>query len=184
MRLSLDVSPGFAFLDLASTKALMRVEGSDEDAFIEGLIEAAAQHIEGREGVTRKQFRQASYTVRLPVSEVVELPLPPLVSVESVSTVDEDGVSTAFTSHEAHADAYVGRVVAEWPDDACDVVVSYTCGHPDQASIPAPVRRAAELMVAHWHEHREAAAMQQIYPIPMGVKDMLKPYSVPHDRRR
>lgn len=186
MRLTLATAPAFQILDLEETKAALRIEDPDDDVFITSLIEVAAEHIEGREGITRKQFRQAGYIARLPVLACqVELPLPPLVSVSSLSTVDEDGEETllAASEYDVHADSYVGRVVSEWADDVREVIVSYTCGYPDAASIPAPVRHAARLLVGHWELHREAVVERQAYAIPIGVHDLLKPFSVPYNRR-
>lgn len=185
MRLALDIAPSFAFLNLEETKAAIRVEGDEDNDFIASLIEVAAQHIEGREGITRKQFRQASYTARLPVkSSGVEVPLPPLVSVLSAEAVDENEASVALTSYNVQTDAYVGKITAEWPDDALELIVSYTCGYVDEASIPAPVKHAARLLVGHWYENREATVDRQIYQVPMGVRDLLKPFSVPYNRER
>jgi uncharacterized phiE125 gp8 family phage protein len=71
-----------------------------------------------------------------------------------------------------------------WPQPgqaANGIEIDFTAGYGDAAAdVPAPMRQALLLLVAHWYEHRcpiEVGAPDMV--IPAVVSDLLAPYRVP-----
>jgi uncharacterized phiE125 gp8 family phage protein len=77
----------------------------------------------------------------------------------------------------------VRRSNAVWPTPtrvASGIEVAFVAGYGSAAAdVPAPIRQAILLLVAHWHEHREPVEIgAQHVPVPPMVCDLLKPYRV------
>lgn len=78
-------------------KLFGRIDGTDEDTLIEGFITAARNACEGYLARALIKQKIRLYLDYWPGMEI-ELPRPPLISVEGVYTVDEDDVLTTYDS--------------------------------------------------------------------------------------
>lgn len=91
----------------AELKTFARIDGDDEDTLLENFIESARQ-------LTEKYLGRAliQQTVTIVFDSwpgvVTKLPRPPLISVSSVSTIDEDDTATTYSS-----DNYYVRTIPE-----------------------------------------------------------------------
>jgi len=112
------ISPPAGYpVTLDEAKAFLRVTWATEDALIDGLIEAATDQIERyiRRALINRTYTQTTDTffgnrelpdwegvVQMPIAAfstgVIELWYPPLVSVEEVRGIAEDGTPTVFPS--------------------------------------------------------------------------------------
>jgi hypothetical protein len=114
---------------------------------------------------------------------ILYLPKPPLVSVASVQYVDSTGVlqtvdPTTYvvsTGNGSRVQPVIGHV---WPvvrPQIDGVIVRYTAGYPDAASVPEVIKAAIKLMVGHWYNNREATTSAAIgsKEIPLGVCALL-----------
>ena len=56
--------------------------------------------------------------------------------------------------------------------------VAFTAGFGDEATdVPAPIRHALKLLVAHWFEHREPVVLSELpQEVPATVAGLLLPY--------
>lgn len=90
--------PAIEPLDLAQVKRHLKVSGTSEDTLIDGYISAARQQLEqdcGRDLIRRKRERR--YHLAMPT--LIELPKPPLLSVDSIQYDDGSGtLATLSTS--------------------------------------------------------------------------------------
>jgi uncharacterized phiE125 gp8 family phage protein len=170
-------SPDHLPVTVAQAKAHMNVENDLDDALIEGFIEAAA---EMAENLTRRQLvtSQWDYTApAFPRCGPLELPRPPLQSVDAVFYIDPDGQEQQLSCGAYSVDTYA-LVAAirpvpgtSWPSTQPGpnaVRVRYTCGWPmdDAASPPAwtgPKSIATWILVrvATMYEQREAIVTGQ-----------------------
>lgn len=78
-------------------KLFGRIDGTDEDTLIEGFISAARNACEGYLARALIKQKIRVYLDYWPGMEI-ELPRPPLISVEGVYTVDEDDALTTYDS--------------------------------------------------------------------------------------
>ena len=185
-----------------------------DDDLVNGLIQAAR---EWAESYTRRAFVEQTWKLtlnRFPQAkwevprgwqnerqQPIELPLPPLRSVASVTYTDSDGASqtwdsSKWTTHKpdgprampghirpVHDETYPTNVL-----DAPDVVtVEFTAGYAAdssptdyRANIPESIKAAMKLVIGHWYKNREAADIGvSATEVPMGAKFALAPYVVP-----
>jgi uncharacterized phiE125 gp8 family phage protein len=116
------------------------------------------------------------------------LPRPPLISVETVKTFDADGVGSVWDPAAYFVDRATvpGRIVrlrgAPWPIPGRPLgglEIAFTAGYGDAATVPAALRQAILLLVAHWFENREPVPPRTIgTPVPAAVYGLLAPYRV------
>ncbi len=176
-------------LTTAEAKAHLRVDASDEDTLIDGMVKAARISLENELSMAFITQTWKLLLRRWPACGEIKLPRPPLASVVSVIYTDIGG-----TPHTVDASNYSvvttvepGRVVLApykaWPTDSLytgwPIVIQYTCGYGAAGSaVPEPLRMAMRQLVGHFFENREAvtvAAMQAL-KLPMSVDWQLEPY--------
>lgn len=171
---------------LAGAKAHLRVVDTAEDAYIEGLIAMARQAVED---VTGRALLPQSWRLRLdawPRRPSVDLPRAPLRAVSAVRLYDGAGATTLWDGEDYFADtaSAPGRLVRRngaWPlpgRHAAGIEIDFEAGY-DEETLPAPLRRAVLLYVAHFFEHRESVfAGGSIMALPMSVAALVAPYQM------
>lgn len=196
MKLSLVTPPASEPVSTVDAKLHLRIDLSfiSDDGYIGALIAAARAWVEevcGRAFVTQTWDL---YLDRWPARNYIELPLPPLQSVDSLTYYDTD--STAYTLTEdteftVDTASQFGRIVLEddetWPTVSLHpnnpIVIRFTSGYLDTSSppssvagVPAPVKQAIKMLAAHWYTNRMAVTADGMGEIPMGVKALIAPY--------
>lgn len=183
------VAPAETLLSVADAKTHLRVEGSDEDGYVTGLVAAAEAYLDGFSGVLGRALVTQTWRRSFdqwPDGDVLRLPLGPLQSVSSITYYDTAGSSQTWASSNYHAvsDAIGPCIVlddaASWPnlDDRPDAVtVTWVCGYGAASAIPAPIVHAAKLMIGHWHANRETVNVGNISSeLPFTVAALLTPF--------
>lgn len=182
------VAPVTAILSLADAKAHLHLEGSDEDAYIEGLVAAATSHLDGYAGILGQALITQTWRQRFdqfPKSDAIRLPVGPLLAVSSISYFDTAGAAQSFTDYLTTSDEVGPMVVlkddARWPSTATRpdaVTVTWTAGFGAAASdVPQAIPLAAKMLVAHWHANREAVNIGNISSeLPLTVAALLSPF--------
>ena len=179
---------------LADVKLHLRVDQTTEDALIEAYIEAAIESCEHFSGLCLDQ-RQFLITAQ-ELKEIIELPLCPVVSVDSIKYRDEDGVLQTISS--ANYKIGAPRSTAPWIAFAADYVLPALSTDPDPVEItvtagydsedgstestvwlnlPAAAKAAILLEVGHLYANREAVQVRPgltaAVELPRGVKGLL-----------
>lgn len=152
-------------------QTVLRFDDAAEYELIQDDIDAAVLYVEKISG---KQLLTATYDYKLPCFpgpySRVELPRPPVSSVDSVKYYDTSGTLTTLTVNThytvqlgtEHAAAYVMPAYSLcWPATRgydMDVVIRFTCGFGGAADVPQTFRKQIKLLVAHWFHNRSAIA--------------------------
>lgn len=174
--------PTVAPVTLAEVKAQMRVDHADDDGLIDTMIAAAVDMVDGTGKLGRAMITQTwgQWVDRAP--GWVPLRMGPVQELTAVDYYDADGVlqEATLSDFEIFRDGelYLAKPKsgAAWPGaqvrpDA--IRVSWKAGFGDAATdVPAGLRAALKLIVAHWYEHREAVTGESLADLPMGA-DML-----------
>lgn len=92
MTLTLIHAPTARPLTLAELKVHLAVEHDDHDAMIDQLLDAAIGHFDGRDGWLGRALVEQTWELRLDdFPPCIEVPLPPLLSVDSIEYLDASG---------------------------------------------------------------------------------------------
>lgn len=169
MALELTSAPAEEPVSTDDAKTQLRVETDDDDDLIANLISTA--RIEA-EWYTRRAFITQSWTLWLdhwPVSGIVRIPLPPLISVSSVSTYSTGDVETVLDSDTYRTDTASAPARLQIKNALSPPVVTlraingvsiaYTAGYGDADDVPAAICQAIQIRVADLYANRGDAAI-------------------------
>jgi uncharacterized phiE125 gp8 family phage protein len=161
--LELVTAPTLRPLTLADAVNFCRVNDSADNALVEALIDAARQKAETLAGRT---LLTTTWDLKLPAfPTAIDLPMPPVASVTSVSYYDLDNALQTLavtTQYLTYCGNKTGRVYlpngTTWPstyDRPDAVIVRYVAGWTSAALVPACLVQWCRQAVATMYEHRE-----------------------------
>lgn len=200
--------PAVEPLTLAQAKSHLRVDFTDDDTYITSLITAARQYVEqvtNRAIFNRSMLLTLDYfpfpgwsttygqTYNTALSwyyrgMTIRLPKPALVSVESITYLAADGVTSIVidpAKYIVDTTSELGRISPApgytWPYQQNylpgQVRITYTAGTygdgVEANNCPQTIIQAMLLLIGHWYEHREAASEKPQTNIPLAVDALL-----------
>ena len=141
---------------------------NESDTYIEALITASRAYAEAHQkrALATQQWRLTLDD--FPDKDYIELPFPPLQSVDSIVYIDKDGTSTTMTvTTDYTVDTYKtpGRIDlaygTNWPTTTLQpgsgLIITFTCGYTASATLPKPTKQGMLLMIGDMHNNRETA---------------------------
>lgn len=169
------------------------VEHSLHDQLLLGMIGAARNWGEAytRRAFITQTFEQLRDEFPPSLEDEIELPLPPLQQVESVSYYDGAGVLTVWDPAEYVVTAPAGDTAERgsirlaygksWPTPQIRpnaVAIRFTCGYGDaSADVPAGIRCGLLIVVAELYKNREESVTGTIINrVPLAAENMLNPF--------
>lgn len=170
-------------ITLAEAKLHLRVSHSAEDTLITALVAAATLNAQTETG---RQLVTATLRMSMdafPRGRVIELPRPPLLTVTSVTYLDDTGATQTLDDslYTVDIDSTPGRLVLAdgqvWPstdNEPNAVQVTYTAGYGAASAVPATVKAWMLLQVGALYRNREAFAQGlTVTDLPGGFVDRL-----------
>ena len=171
--------PAVEPVTLAEAKAHLRVDTSDDDTYITGLIRAAREWCEQYLDRTLVNTQWVMRFDRFPPDSTadIELPRPPVVASGTATTVTvaytlEDGTTATYGTASFRVDraATPGAVktvyAATWPphrQDDNSVSVTWWGGYgPSGSDVPQAIRHAMLMLVAFWYDNRSTVLVGSI----------------------
>jgi uncharacterized phiE125 gp8 family phage protein len=187
MSLVMTSGPALEPVGLAEAKAHLRFDGTAEDALIQSLIITSRLHIEAALGLALITQSWSYFLDRWPRGGRITLPLRPVAAIAHVRVWNADGGSVTVDPAGLLLDgqgmpprlvALDGSALAAPTRAANGVEIAFTAGFgPAPADVPAPIRHALLLLVAHWHENREPVEIgASATAVPQMVSELLAPY--------
>ena len=181
--------PAVEPLTVAEAKLHLRVDISDDDAYIGTLITAAREWVENyldRTLITTQLILRAA---EFPTEEL-ELPRPPMATAGTATAVvitytlaDTTTATLSTALYRVDRTSTPGNVApiinGTWPSDVIEdanaVAVTYWAGYgPTSASVPATIRHACLMLIGHWYEQRSAVLTATISkPLEFAVESLL-----------
>lgn len=188
--------PAILPVTLGEAKAHLREDGDEQDTLITAMIEAAVSHLDAWTGILGgrclvEQTWKQEYDC---FARCLRLPLFPVISIESVTWRNEDGqISTiSDTNYLLRTDergSYVrfhdGYTFPTGLHESAAVAVTYVAGYPNTedatpaSTVPAAIKAAILLMVAHWFNNREAVSAEGLTEVPASAHALIAPYRRP-----
>lgn len=189
MTLTLYTAPTFEPLTEDEVRNhLLQFNGTGESSEINDWIVTARQYCEQ---VTHRSIPQQTHEAKLDCfSGPIVLQKPPLVSVTSVAYIDTNGVTQTLSSSlytvvpsSDHSPGYIVPIYGGvWPSTRSvpnAVTVRYVAGYTTAALVPARIKHAMKLLIAHWSINREPQAIGNIVTtVEHGVDALLWPLKV------
>ena len=186
MALVMTSGPAAEPVTLQEAKAHLRVDHASEDVLISSLILTSRLHVEAALDLALIDQAWTLQLDRWSGSGVVEIPLSPVKTVSGVRVKDASGgmITIAPESYIVDTASRPARVVFETGSQphpgvrAAGIEVTFTAGFGTQPShVPAPLRHAILMLVAHWYDNREVAeAGSAAARIPEQIGDLIAPF--------
>lgn len=181
MSIRITVEPVDEPVQIEEAKQHLRLDGDDEDDFVDGLIVTARKYVEQ---VTWRQLLTATYEWKIDrLCGVLYVPRPQLQSVESFQYVDANGTTQTLNSSLYTVDTAQtpGRILPAynqtWPSTrghVQDITITFQAGYGDApADVPQPIRHAMLVLIGHLYENRSGCE-----GVPKAVNHLLSPYRV------
>lgn len=181
-------APASLPVSLAEAKEQLRVDTSADDDFIQRLVEAATEQLDGDGELGRAMINQSWAEWSGPSPEAVKLTMGPFQSLTSVEYYDTDGAlqTATLSNFETRKDGdFVTcrpKTGFAWPatqdrDDA--IKITYVAGFgATSADVPQPLRHAVLMLVTHFEQNRSAIADRAMFEMPMAVERLVGRYRV------
>jgi uncharacterized phiE125 gp8 family phage protein len=165
MALRLITAPTVEPVSRTEAKTHLRVDSTDEDTLIDGLIQTAREYCEDYQNRAYLEQTHELVLDSWPVGNVIALPKPPLQSVTSVTYYDTTGAATVWPASNYIVDTASHRLALgygkSWPavnlQPVAGIVIRYEVGNAEATDVPQRVKQAMLLLVGHWYADREAA---------------------------
>lgn len=176
--------PAVEPVSLPEAKAHLRVDTTDDDNLITALITAAREYCEG--------FQNRAYITQTwqlwldawPEGIEIRIPHPPLQAVNSVKYYGADNAEYVLPPSDYIVDTACepGRIVLAydkcWPSatlrPANAVCVEFVAGYGGADKVPQRVKQAMLLLISHWYDTREIAAVGHVTAeVPFTVNALL-----------
>lgn len=157
-------APGVEPITVDEVKDLARIDGTEEDIFLQGAIKAIREAMEKYLG--RALIEQ---TIKMTMdhwpNNPVKLPMPPLISVTQIVTLDEDDAETVYSSSSYYTNtiATPGEIIIKFGDTPpintdryhSGFRVDYKAGYGTAgADVPQPIREAMKIWCTVYYETR------------------------------
>lgn len=175
------VTPPAEFITLDQAKAFLRVDGSEEDVLIQGLVSAAMLAVEAPDGYVRRAVGQQvlkASVYALPVrGRALALPFPPITAVNSITYIGPRGEELTVdpSIYELAPEGAIRLAYGRaWPQrrSQSDVIsITFAAGY---AAVPRPYEIAALMHVAAMYDNRDGSA-----PLPPAARQLLSAYRIP-----
>jgi uncharacterized phiE125 gp8 family phage protein len=154
-------------VSLELAKSHLRVDFNDDDELIVHYINQATEYLDGPKGILGVAIMPQTWDLMLDEfpDEAIQIPLSPLISVESIKYDDIDGIEQTIDPADYYVDtsSYDGWIVlaeSSWPStlDAINSVrVRFVAGH---LVVPTRIKQAILLRVGAAYQSRESVQQQ------------------------
>lgn len=179
MKLTVSVQPTAEPIVLSDIKSFLHMEAgvTDEDSYLTLLITAARAYCEGyQKKAYMKQTLKAVFDTK-GLASPWSIELPRSFALQSVSSVKmTTGATTTNVADFYVSDDIVAKVVIEESGLTADsIAIEYVTGVDSADNVPAQVKQAMRMLIAHWFENRSAVTMESVAPkeLPLAVKSLL-----------
>jgi uncharacterized phiE125 gp8 family phage protein len=185
--LKLVMPPSIEPVTLAEAKAHLRLDTDADDAYVSALIVAARERVEL---FLRRALITQTYEYTLdgfPMSAHIDLPRPPLQSVEWIKYIDAAGFRQTLSSEAYTVDAStneIARVALAWKCfwpiirySINAVVIRFVAGYGAAAEdVPQAIRHGILIEISSLYEHREDVVVGQTVNMVPLFERLLWPY--------
>ena len=172
-------------LSVADAKTFLRVDSSDEDALISDLISVAVESVQKYTGHVFSY--NETMELNLQRFEAVNLPLTPIVTINSISYRDVSNVQQTLNASSywieplastSNVLRFKGTTPSVYEYSSHPITVSVEIGYEETESIPPMMIHAVRLLVSQYYDQREnfIVGTSVSTELPNGLKSLLSPF--------
>ncbi|AZN72746.1 hypothetical protein D5400_16990 [Georhizobium profundi] len=189
-------APTEAPVTLDEVKAHLRVVERDDagnalqhedDALIQSYIDAAVSHLDGWSGVLGRCLVEQTWRADFAAfTQCMRLPLAPVLSIASVRYRLPDGTISTVAADNYALELQGGGSALVWfkskfsrPSNLYErrpVSIEFVAGYGVASNVPAALKHAIMMMVAHWYQHAEAVGQVSFEELPFAVSALTSPF--------
>lgn len=156
--------PAVEPVSVAEAKDYLRLDGDIEDALVASLVLTSRLHVEAALGLALVTQSWRLILDRWPESGAQRLPIRPVQSVSEIRILSAEGQPAildpaGYALDGAAAAPRLLSLSGAWSQPGqsrlgieIDIIAGFGASPDD---VPAPLRQAIKLLVAHWYENRE-----------------------------
>ena len=173
-------APASLPVSVTEARSQMRVEHDEDDLYISGLIDAAVAYVDAGGVLGRAMISQSWAQTGQHWAKRVPVTMTPVQALTAVKYYDTDNALQTATLSDFRLigganDSYV-EPVSSWPatfnrPDALRIEV--TVGYGAATDVPATIRHAILMLVAHWYENREDSMEAKLNNVPNGFDALI-----------
>ena len=167
----------------------LREDDTAEDAYLTSILNAATGFIDGRDGWLGRCLISQKWRMVLDYfPDKIIIPLPPLISVDSITYIDSDGDTQTISSANYRVVSDIEPAIIEpvegysWPTPDCidaAVRVNFTAGYgTDAASVPDMIRHYIKIVCGDMYANRESIVIGTIASRLEHIADMLENFRI------
>lgn len=158
MTLTVKTPPATEPVSLSTVKDHLRIDTTDQDSALSNLIQAARERAE-------RYLARALITQTLELRldrfpSMIELPRPPIQSMDTITYIDPDGVEQTLASYDADTEG--ARIIpshgSDWPTTRVTVnavTVTYTAGYGDAADVPEAIKQGMLVQIERMYDRHD-----------------------------
>ena len=168
---------------LAELKAHLRIDATDEDEVLEGLIRVSRAHLEVVTGVALMSQGFRLFLDDWPRGEVISLMRTPVQTIDAILVYDADGVAQDqdLTGMLLDGTARPARLVIrdrQRPSQPINgIEIEFTAGFGAATEVPPELKRAILMHAAYLYEFRGAVTPEmQPAAVPSGYERLIAPW--------
>lgn len=168
---------------LAELKAHLRIDATDEDELLAGLIRVARTHLERLTGTTLMTQGFRLLLDDWPKGDVIQLMKTPVQSIDAILVYDADGVAQDqdLTGMLLDGSARPARLVIRERPRPGQVIngieIEFTAGFGAGTDVPPELKRAILMHAAYLYEFRGAVTPDmQPAAVPPGYQRLIAPW--------
>lgn len=156
--LDLVLPPKTEPLTLAEAKLALRVDGSDEDAYIISLIKTARTGAEEylRSSLITQEW-QLQYDQYAP--NIIILPKSPVQDIKTVKIINQDWSEKLMLETTYHFDRSSSQLIFQAAPIGLIIQVRYTAGYGEAVDIPPAIIQGLLHHIVSMHENRDNFAL-------------------------
>jgi uncharacterized phiE125 gp8 family phage protein len=177
--LKLTSAPTDLPLTLEEMRAHLNITDVDQDAMLMFYLRSAISQFDGADGLLNRALISQTYTYKLDYFPfIIELPLPPLQSVTSITYLDTAGATQTLATNQyrvlnAGVPHKLGTIEQEysttWPSTRSisqAVTVTFVAGYGARNTIPEHIRSLLLMTVKEAYDHRDPIVDVKNYTTP------------------
>lgn len=180
--LKIITEPAAEPVSLTEVKSHLRIDSDTEDTYLGTLIQTArefCENFQNRAYITQTWELTTDSWGCFPL----DIPLPPLVSVESIKYFDTENVEATWdaANYFVDTDSEPGRIALGYLKSLPQTVlrptngvkIQFIAGYGAALDVPLRIKQAILMLVGHYYENRETVSPVDLKEVPLAVKSLL-----------